>query len=129
MANTRVMVTGVTGYIAGHCVRELLAHGYDVRGTVRDLAADVGHLRPFTQSGTGGSFEVTQARLESDDGWAQAVEGCDYLWLVNSLAGPKLVSSEKARKELGWTPRPVRESIVDNAEDLVARGVVRPKRG
>jgi nucleoside-diphosphate-sugar epimerase len=85
MGDGRVLVTGVTGYIAGHCVRELLAHGYDVRGTVRDLAADVSHLAPFTGSGAGGSFELARARLESDEGWDQAAEGCDYLW---HLAAP-----------------------------------------
>ena len=33
-----VLVTGATGYIAGHCIRELMEHGYRVRGTVRSLA-------------------------------------------------------------------------------------------
>ena len=42
-----VLVTGASGYVAGHCVRELLEHGYAVRGTVRSLAAaeKVAHLR------------------------------------------------------------------------------------
>jgi dihydroflavonol-4-reductase len=85
MGSGRVLVTGVTGYIAGHCVRELLSHGYHVRGTVRDLGtADIGHLRPFIESSAGGSFELAQLRLESDDGWAQAAEGCDYLWHLAS---------------------------------------------
>lgn len=86
MGNGRVLVTGVTGYIAGHCVRELLAHGYEVRGTVRDVAtADVRHLAPFAETAAAGSFGLVQARLESDDGWAQAAEGCDY---VLHLAAP-----------------------------------------
>lgn len=51
----------------------------------------------------------------------------DDMWLVNSLAGPKRVSSEKARKELGWTQRPVRDSIIDSAEELVAHGLVTAK--
>ena len=29
-----VLVTGATGYIAGHCIRELMENGYRVRGTV-----------------------------------------------------------------------------------------------
>lgn len=94
MGDGRVLVTGVTGYIAGHCVRELLAHGYDVRGTVRDLAADVSHLTPFIDSSAGGSFELAQARLESDEGWDQAAEGCHYLW---HLASP--VPARRPREE------------------------------
>ncbi len=31
----RVLVTGATGFIASHTIADLLAHGYDVRGTVR----------------------------------------------------------------------------------------------
>jgi len=29
----RVLVTGATGFVAGHCIADLLARGYDVRGT------------------------------------------------------------------------------------------------
>lgn len=32
-------------------------------------------------------------------------------------------------RELGWAQRPVRESIIDNAEDLIAHGTVAPVRG
>jgi dihydroflavonol-4-reductase len=85
MGRGKVLVTGVTGYIAGHCVRELLAHGYDVRGTVRDLAtADAGHLHAFAGRDAGGSLEFAQARLDSDEGWSQAAEGCDYVWHLAS---------------------------------------------
>ncbi|MFA9472528.1 MAG: NAD-dependent epimerase/dehydratase family protein, partial [Deltaproteobacteria bacterium] len=34
---TLVTVTGASGFIALHCVRELLREGYRVRGTVRSL--------------------------------------------------------------------------------------------
>ena len=45
MARTTVLVTGATGFIAGHCIEEMLSHGYAVRGTVRNAAtADVAHL-------------------------------------------------------------------------------------
>lgn len=83
MGRGKVLVTGATGYIAGHCIRELLTHGYDVRGTVRDLAtAGTGYLNAFADGDRSGSLEFTQARLDSDEGWAQAAEGCDYAWHV-----------------------------------------------
>jgi nucleoside-diphosphate-sugar epimerase len=80
----KVLVTGATGFIAGHCVAELLGHGYAVRGTVRDLrTADVAHLRALATR-TGGSLELVPATLDSDEGWAAAVDGCAYVWHVAS---------------------------------------------
>jgi dihydroflavonol-4-reductase len=79
-----VLVTGATGFLAGHCIDELVRHGYAVRGTVRDPAtADVAHLTAIAER-AGGSVEFVPARLEADDGWAQAVEGCAYVLHVAS---------------------------------------------
>ena len=36
-APQRIFVTGVNGHIGNHIVRDLLEHGYFVRGSVRDL--------------------------------------------------------------------------------------------
>jgi len=33
----RVLVTGASGYIASHCISELLKVGYKVKGSLRDL--------------------------------------------------------------------------------------------
>ena len=51
----RVLVTGASGFIAGHCVQALLAEGYGVRGTVRSLQNDskVRHLRELPGSNQG----------------------------------------------------------------------------
>jgi dihydroflavonol-4-reductase len=67
----RVLVTGVSGFVAGYVVAELRAHGYVVRGTAR-------------RSVEGGGVEVAAADLLRDDGWAAAVEGCDYVVHVAS---------------------------------------------
>ncbi len=74
----RVLVTGATGFVAGHCVEELLAHGYAVRGTVRDPARAT-HLRAL-----GGDLELVAADLDDDAGWADAVAGCAYVLHVAS---------------------------------------------
>ena len=37
-----VLVTGGSGYIAGWCIAELLARGYEVRTTVRDPGREQG---------------------------------------------------------------------------------------
>ena len=41
---------------------------------------------------------------------------------------PALVSAAKIEHELGWSPRPARESIVDTAESLLQYGVVQRHR-
>ncbi len=97
MAERRILVTGATGFIAGHCVSELLQHGYAVRGTVRDpRTADVAHLRAIADQ-TGGSLEFVAARLDSDAGWAAAVAGCDG---VLHLASPVPAGVPKNENEL-----------------------------
>jgi dihydroflavonol-4-reductase len=80
----RALVTGATGFVAGHCIVDLLARGYDVRGTVRNLkTADLTHLRSAIDQATG-TFELAEATLDAEDGWAEAVNGCDYVLHVAS---------------------------------------------
>jgi dihydroflavonol-4-reductase len=81
-----VLVTGGTGFIGGHCVRELLEHGYPVRATTRDPGrADVAHLHAVAER-TGGSLELVPATLDDDAGWAAAADGCEHVWHVASPA-------------------------------------------
>jgi dihydroflavonol-4-reductase len=83
----RVLVTGATGFIAGHCIAELLEHGYAVRGTVRSLsdpaAAAVGKALADRGHG-GGELELVEADLTNDRGWADAVAGCEFVQHVAS---------------------------------------------
>ncbi len=80
----RVLVTGATGFVAGHCIGDLLARGYDVRGTVRNLkTADIAHLRPAIEAASG-AFDLTEAILDADEGWAEAASGCDYVLHIAS---------------------------------------------
>ncbi len=75
-----VLVTGASGFIAGHCVAALLADGYRVRGTVRSLAnrAKVRHLDAVGRAHDD-RLELVEADLTSDAGWDRAVAGCSYV--------------------------------------------------
>ena len=44
--------------------------------------------------------------------------------VVGDLGKRRIVSAEKARTRLGWSPRPIEESIVDTAESLMRVGAV-----
>lgn len=89
-ADTTVLVTGATGFIAQHCVLQLLEAGYAVRGTARspERAAKVKDtLRPHLSDDADAKiakFEIVQADLSFDDGWGDAVAGCAYVLHVAS---------------------------------------------
>ena len=85
-----VLVTGGSGFLGGWCVIELLERGYTVRTTVRDLAKEP-QVRAAVESQVdpGDRLTVLAADLMSDDGWADAVAGCDYVLHVASPFPPK----------------------------------------
>lgn len=94
MTSGTVLVTGASGYLAGHCIEELVAHGYSVRGTVRSLSGtSADHLERLAAQ-HGGTVALVQANLMSDDGWDDAVAGCDYIWHVASPAPVKVPRDE-----------------------------------
>ena len=91
----RVLVTGASGFVAGHCIEELLRNGYAVRGTVRSLAATgkVAHLRARADA-VGGALEFAEADLDFDRGWSDAVAGCTYVLHVASPNPPEAPRNE-----------------------------------
>jgi dihydroflavonol-4-reductase len=88
-----VLVTGGSGFLGGWCLVELLRGGYAVRTTVRDLSREVEvRARVESQLDPGDRLTFVAADLNGDDGWEQAVQGCDYVLHVASpfpLAQPK----------------------------------------
>lgn len=91
-----VLVTGGSGFIASHCILQLLSAGHRVRTTVRNLARE-SHLRALLKEGgaePGGELELFVADLEADAGWASAVAGCDYVLHVASPFPAKVPKHE-----------------------------------
>ena len=81
----RVLVTGATGFIALHCIQQLLDKGYQVRGTLRseNRKNEVKHAMQ-KHSSNQENLELVITDLLSDEGWDEAVEGCDYVLHVAS---------------------------------------------
>jgi dihydroflavonol-4-reductase len=80
-----VLVTGGSGFLGGWCVAELLRRGHTVRTTVRSLGKEPEvRARVATQVDAGERLSFFAADLGSDEGWTQAVDGCDHVLHVAS---------------------------------------------
>lgn len=91
----KVLVTGGSGYIAGFIIRQLIAEGWEVNTTIRNLARE-GEVRGWL--GTDNTkLRFFAADLMSDDGWADAVAGCSH---VAHVASPLPTSAPKSDDEL-----------------------------
>ena len=83
-AAPRVLVTGGSGYIAGVLIRQLLATGWQVNTTVRDLAREPA-LRQLLGVAPGDKqLRCFAADLLHDAGWAEAASGCSHVAHVAS---------------------------------------------
>ena len=81
----KILVTGASGFIAAHTIIELLDHGYDVRGTVRNLdRCDELRALLSKHNERAAGIELMQADLMEPGGWSQAVQGCDGVFHMAS---------------------------------------------
>ena len=81
-----ILVTGGSGFIAGHTIVQLLNAGHRVRATVRDPKRE-SEVRAMVKQGgaqAGDRLSFFAADLQSDAGWAAAVADCDYVLHVAS---------------------------------------------
>ena len=84
-----VLVTGGSGFLGGWCLAEVLQRGYHARTTVRSLTreaevrANVGSV-----AAVGERLTVLAADLTDDEGWAEAIDGCDFVLHVASPFPP-----------------------------------------
>jgi nucleoside-diphosphate-sugar epimerase len=90
MARGQALVTGGSGFVGSHCIVALLNAGYRVRTSVRSRAreADVRDMVARGGAEPRDTLTVTVADLRSDDGWPEAVDGCDYVLHVASPFPP-----------------------------------------
>lgn len=72
---TTVLVTGASGFIGKHIVRELLEQGYRVRAGVRSDGAQAQVEKLFPQA----DLEFARLDLTNDKGWPQSMGGVDVL--------------------------------------------------
>jgi dihydroflavonol-4-reductase len=93
---SRVLVTGGSGFVAGHVILQLLAAGHTVRTTVRSLKKEAVVRAMLERAGAkpGDPPSFVAADLERDEGWPEAVAGCDFVMHVASPMPPVAPKSE-----------------------------------
>ena len=80
----KVLLTGVSGWIAKHTAIELLNKGYEVLGTVRNnnlidqTRQTIGKYAPIEK------LSFVELDLLKDEGWNEAAKGCKYIFHIAS---------------------------------------------
>ena len=93
----KVLVTGASGFIAEHCIIELLKNGYSVKGSLRSMNREQ-EVRDAVKTETDDTkLEFCKLDLLEDDGWEDAMWDCDYLMHV---ASPFVIEDPKDENEL-----------------------------
>lgn len=108
MTRETVLVTGGSGFVAGHCILALLQAGYAVRASLRSPEREAALRAALAVPGLdiGERLQVAVADLLADDGWDQAAAGCSF---VLHVASPLFTAAPKNEEDL---IRPAREGTL-----------------
>ena len=93
----KVLVTGASGYIALHCILELLNKGYKVKGSLRNLDREDEVRKSLGTEFNNQNLEFCKLNLLNDEGWEDAASDCDYLF---HIASPCCIDEPKNQNEL-----------------------------
>ncbi|TPX16286.1 uncharacterized protein E0L32_003935 [Thyridium curvatum] len=103
-----VLVTGGSGFLAGHLIAKLITDGYTVRATIRSSSKEAGARQAVLDAGVDTADRLTflVADLTVDDGWPEAMQGCTF---VHHVASPFPSSDPKNEDEV---IRPAKEGTL-----------------
>ena len=93
----KVLVTGASGYIALHCISQLLKKGYKVKGSLRDISKESLIRDYFVSNNQKSNLEFCKLDLMNDEGWDKAVYDCDY---IMHIASPFVIEEPKNENDL-----------------------------
>jgi nucleoside-diphosphate-sugar epimerase len=118
-----ILVTGGSGFIAGHCLLQLAEAGHTLRTTVRSAGREAELRETLGKAGAvlGDRLMVCVANLTADAGWREAVRGCD---LVLHVASPFPPVAPRSEDELIVPARDGALRVLRAARDAGARRVV-----
>ena len=90
----KVLLTGISGWIAKHTAIELLNAGYEVLGTIRNKNLVDQTKQTINKYASTEKLSFVELDLLKDDGWNEAAKGCRYIFHVASPF-PMKVSSNR----------------------------------
>jgi len=118
-----VLVTGGSGFVGSHVILLLLRAGHVVRTTVRSIGREPGVRAMLREAGLGDDARLSffAADLVRDEGWAAAVDGCDY---VLHVASPMPAAAPKTEDEVIIPARDGVLRVLKAARDANVKRVV-----
>ena len=90
----KVLLTGISGWIAKHTAIELLNAGYEVLGTIRNKNLVDQTKQTLSKYASTEKLSFVELDLLKDDGWNEAAKGCRYIFHIASPF-PMKVSSNR----------------------------------
>ncbi len=117
-----ILVTGVSGFLGGQITMDLLDAGYHVRGSIRNPSKADFIRDNFKSLGKDVSkLEFVTLNLLEDEGWDEAVLGCDHLIHV---ASPFVTKIPKDKNDLidpavKGTTRAINAALKANVKRIV----------
>lgn len=97
--NKRVLVTGGSGFVALHCILQLLQQGYKVRATLRSMRKKDEVMDALREGGVDSfdNLEFIETDLTKDKNWDNAAKDCEY---VLHIASPIHLKAPKTEDEM-----------------------------
>ena len=92
----KVLLTGISGWIAKHTAIELLNAGYEVLGTIRNKNLVDQTKQTISKYASTEKLSFVELDLLKDDGWNEAAKGCRYIFHIASPF-PMKVSSNREK--------------------------------
>ena len=117
----KVLLTGISGWIAKHIAIELLNSGYEVLGTVRNQNLLEKTKKTLSEYVSTDKLSFVELDLLKDEGWNEAAKGCKY---IIHTASPYPMKSSRNREALvpaakGGTLRVLNAGIEANVEKII----------
>jgi len=94
MKNTKVLLTGISGFVGSHTAIQLLERGYSVTGTLRDIKRATS-VKEIIGKHTGiENLTLAQADLQDETTWNTLTKGVDYIQHIASPFPRELPKNE-----------------------------------